>query len=330
MNPQESLLELRFDGNAVGPGRIPVLHLLAFLLSFDKVLKRVGRVLQGDSESLRKGRTPRSVERSVKLDLVSLREGSPAAVLGFERASTDPIFPEMDFGQEILERAVDGLRLVQEQDTEKALPVGYDHGVLKAWHDASKLFRKGIVSVHFALRGRNTLIRTPFSPAGFRQIQMHMQRPEVNLRTIEGRLVMADFKEVRRRFRIHPSVGEPIFCQFDEKQTNTVMRNMLKHIRVRGKALEDPASGKLVRITVESIESLEDEMNGDPPQLEPRTDSYTFWDSPSLEDLADEQCVEPVTNVEVLFGTWPGEKDDGFEAAIDELRHSHTGHSHQS
>ena len=330
MNPQESLLELRFDGKAVGPGRIPVAHLLAFLASFDKVLKRVSRVLLGDSESVQRGRTPRSVEREVKLDLVSLREGSPAAVLGFERATMDPLFPEMDFGQEILERAVDGLRQVQEQDTKEALPVGYDHGVLKAWHDASKLFRKGISSVNFSLRGRNMLFITPFTLAGFRRIQMHMRGPEINIQTIEGRLVMADFKEVKRQFRIHPPVGEPIFCQFDEKQMNAVMTNIVKHIRVRGKALEDPTSGKLVRITVDSIESLEDGMNSDPAQLEPRTDSYTFWDSPSLEDLADEQCVEPVTDVEVLLGTWPGEKEDGFEAAIDELRHSQTGRSHQS
>ena len=141
---------------------------------------------------------------------------------------------------------------------------------------------------------------------------------------------MADFKEIRRQFRIHPPVGDPILCQFNEQQTNAVMRNILKYIRIEGKAVEDPVSGRLVRIAVDSIESLEDGFDGDPPQPEQRTGTHTFWDSPTLEDLANTQCVEPVTNVEVLVGIWPGDKDDGFEAAIDELRHSDTGYSHQS
>ncbi len=49
--------------------------------------------------------------------------------------------------------------------------------------------------------------------------------------------------------------------------------------------------------------------------------SRSFWESPSLEDLAHSQNVQPVPDVRSLFGTWPGEEDDGFEAAIDELRH---------
>lgn len=46
-----------------------------------------------------------------------------------------------------------------------------------------------------------------------------------------------------------------------------------------------------------------------------------FWQSPTLEELAQAQGVSPIADVRVLFGTWPGEPDDGFEALIDELRH---------
>ena len=41
----------------------------------------------------------------------------------------------------------------------------------------------------------------------------------------------------------------------------------------------------------------------------------------SLDELAREQGVKPVEDARELFGTWPGEIDDGFEDAIDELRH---------
>ena len=46
-----------------------------------------------------------------------------------------------------------------------------------------------------------------------------------------------------------------------------------------------------------------------------------FWQSPTIEELALAQNVQPMGNVEVLFGTWPGDEDDDFEAAINELRH---------
>ena len=49
--------------------------------------------------------------------------------------------------------------------------------------------------------------------------------------------------------------------------------------------------------------------------------SRTFWESPTLEELARSQNVEPMADVQPMFGTWPGQENDGFEAAIDALRH---------
>ena len=43
-------------------------------------------------------------------------------------------------------------------------------------------------------------------------------------------------------------------------------------------------------------------------------------ESSTLEELAKSQNVKPM-DVGAWFDTWPGEKDDGFEEAIDELRH---------
>ena len=47
-----------------------------------------------------------------------------------------------------------------------------------------------------------------------------------------------------------------------------------------------------------------------------------FWESPALEELARAQNVQPLTDVQVLFGTWPGDEDDGFEEQVDDLRHA--------
>lgn len=48
---------------------------------------------------------------------------------------------------------------------------------------------------------------------------------------------------------------------------------------------------------------------------------YVFLESPSIEELAESQSVKPIADISSLFGTWPGEADDGFEDIIDELRH---------
>ena len=48
---------------------------------------------------------------------------------------------------------------------------------------------------------------------------------------------------------------------------------------------------------------------------------WSFWESPTVEELARLQNISPIEDVSVLYGTWPGEPNDRFEEAIDELRH---------
>ena len=48
---------------------------------------------------------------------------------------------------------------------------------------------------------------------------------------------------------------------------------------------------------------------------------WSFWESPTVEELARLQNVGPIEDIGFLYGTWPGELGDGFEEAIDELRH---------
>lgn len=74
MNEQCPLLEIRFDGSAIGPGKISVSHLLRFLASLNKEFHRVRRVLAGDPESIPKGRLPPHLKNAVELELVSLTQ----------------------------------------------------------------------------------------------------------------------------------------------------------------------------------------------------------------------------------------------------------------
>jgi len=324
MIDNEPYLTIRFDGKAVGPGRIPVQHLLRFLNNLNKALHRTGLVLLGESESIKRGRQPGSIKEEVALDLVLLTHGSPAAVLGFERCQTQHALPGFDFGQEIIEKAIAGLDLCQYPDD--SLPPGYDTGVLMAWRDAGVLFSQGIDNIAFKLNNRKTPLETSFTFEGFNRIQERIKGPQTNIRTIEGRLLMADFKEHGTRCRIHPSVDEPVLCLFKEDQKDEVLENILQFVRIVGEAKEDPVTEKIASIKIHDIERLEDRDNEAMDLLPLGTPiSNDFWESPSLDELAFAQNVKPLIDVGVLFGTWPGEADDGFEDAIDVLRHSRQG-----
>jgi hypothetical protein len=48
-----------------------------------------------------------------------------------------------------------------------------------------------------------------------------------------------------------------------------------------------------------------------------------FQQSPSLEELAVSQGVDPISDVSEIVGTWPGTDDDGFEEDILALRKVH-------
>ncbi len=56
-------------------------------------------------------------------------------------------------------------------------------------------------------------------------------------------------------------------------------------------------------------------------RIEPVASPRSFWEPASIDELIKEQRVEPVNDLSVLYGSWPGESDDGFEEAIDRLRH---------
>ena len=321
MKNTEPFLKIQFDGEAIGEGKIPVAHLLRFLTHLTKAVQRTGRVLTGDAESVRRGPQPRSIREEVALDLVLLTHGSPAAVLGFERRQTEQSLPDMDLGLEILEKAIAGLSEIQEPG--EHLPAGCDAGVLMAWRDAGVLFTQGIKQIKFTLNHREPPLKAAFTPAGFTCIQQRIQGPQTNIRTIEGRLLMADFKEHGTRCRIHPAAADPVLCLFDEAQKDEVLEDMLQFVRIVGEAKEDPVTGKITSIKIHDIERLEEREN-EAADLLPRGTpvEYGFWDSPTLEELAQAQQVEPITDIRPLFGSWPGELDDGFEETIDALRHS--------
>ena len=318
MSNPDPLLSVRLEGDGIGPGRIGVGHLTRFLENLNKALLRTGQVVRGEPESSRKGRKRKSLKEETELDLVLLAQGSPSTVLGFERHAQRPL-PGMDVGVGILQRALEGLNMVQQPGA--ALPMGFDSGVLMAWRDMGVLFEMGCSRITFDLNHRAQRLTSSYTPAGLRRIQRRIQGPTTNVRTIEGRLLMADFREHGTRCRVHPSVGEPVLCLFDREQASEVLEDILHYVRIVGEASEDPTTGRIASIKIHDIQRLEareDEQAELLPQGSPLPSG--FWESPTLEELAEAQGVQPVRDISALFGSWPGEADDGFEESVLALR----------
>lgn len=311
-------LTIQISGKPIGPGRIPVPLLMRLLSEFNKALHRTGMVLLGEAESVKRGPRQRSIRDEIALDLVLLTHGSPDTVLGFERAPGQQAFDGIDFGVQVFEKSLQGLAEIQGPG--EGLPVGYDAGTLLAWRDLGVLFEQGINEISFSLNHRPQRLSTAYSKPGYRRIQERIKGPETNIRTIEGRLLMADFKEHGTRCRVHPSIGEPVICLFDEVQKDEVLENILYYVKVIGEAKEDPITGKINSIRIQDIQRLEDREEGS--DLLPRGTPLPtdFWQSPTLDQLVELQGVRPLADIASLFGTWPGDPDDGFEEAVRTLR----------
>lgn len=326
MSRRRPLLSIRLEGKAIGEGRIGANHLITLLSQLNKAFLRSSQVLQGTIDSMRRGPKENKIKELLALDIVSLTHGSTATVLSFERSSEPKHLKDMDAGLKIMESAIIGLDEVQKPAA--VLPPGYDVGVLMAWRDLGTLFDLGVSKIQFTLSHSEKPQVTVFTPPGYQAVQQRIQGPQINIRTIEGRLLMADFKEHGTRCRVHPAVGEPVLCLFDKECKEEILENILHYVRIKGEAREDSMTGKITSIKIHDIQKLE-EQEGESAEFLPQGTPITsdFWQSPSMEELAVSQGVRPMSDVNIIFGTWPGSEDDGFEEDILALRKTRTKES---
>ena len=319
MGTQEHFLSIRLAGQSIGSARIPVNHLIRLLEGFHKALFRTGRVLQGQADSVRRGPVQHSIKDEIALDLIEITHGSPATVLCLDRSCGQQQFECMDFGMEIIEKCLKGLESVQTDASE--LPPGFDAGVVMAWRDLGVMFELGVSEMRFSLNHSPHPLAVDYTTSGYQRVQERILAPRTNIRTIEGRLLMVDLKEHGTRCRVHPSIGDPILCLFDDSRKEEVLENITRYVKVIGEAKEDPVSGKVTSIQLHDIqrmESREEERKDLLPQGTPLPND--FWQALSLDELAESQAAVPLQDVSVLFGTWPGDIDDGFEELISNLR----------
>ncbi|MBN1972580.1 MAG: hypothetical protein JW787_03005 [Sedimentisphaerales bacterium] len=317
-NRKKPFFSIRIEGPNIGPGRMRLADFLELANEITNAVERVGIVLSNTGLSSRRGARPKDLKKALSLDLVGFTQGSPAVLAYFERSDTQMLIEDVDFGNQIYTKWLEGLEEISRG--KEVLPQGYDVGVLLKMRDLGNLFGRGITQMDFSLNHRPKTITFKYTEKAVNQIRKHIAKPESMTYTIDGRLVMVDFKETGPIFRIHPAIGEPVMCKFAESFREEVYKNILKYVRIRGSAEKD-MQGKITEINIADIETLVSDSEGQLELTEKSLPSgIEFWQHHTVDELAIAQGIKAISNVDDLLGGWPGDVNDGFEEWISEMR----------
>jgi hypothetical protein len=311
---RNAYLTIRFEGPEVKPGRMRLDDFIQAASEFSIGAQRVALVLQ-HSPSVAEGRRPRELTQTLSLDLVGFTEGSPAAVVHLERTEPQMEIDEVDLGEKTYRVLLGGIDAVA--GPTDALPEGFDLGVLLKLRDLGKLFNKGVSRIEFQLNHRLRPAKAVYDPVKYERVRQRIARPEAQQVTLQGRLLMADFKETGRQIRIHPSIGQPVICHFDEALSQEVEECMRRYVRVTGRMVFTEV-GEPRWIELTDIDAIETSTG---TVAEPEsTWSYDFWENLSASEYATRQGVQPVRDIAALYGPGHAEDWEGFDEAVERWR----------
>jgi hypothetical protein len=306
-------LTIRFEGPEIKPGRMRLDDFIQAAREFSACAKRVALALH-QTPSTAKGRRPEEIVAALSLDMVGFTHGSPAAVVSFERTDNQKLLELADFGEETYKALLEGVELAGGNGN--VLPAGFDQGVLMKLRDIGKLFNKGVCRMEFTLNHRARPVIASFDLQKCDRIRQRIAQPEAQRQSIEGRLLMADFKETGRQLRIHPSAGAAIICKFPEGLSAEVEECVRQFVRVSGK-MEYHPTGEPRLMNIADIEQI------DTPATAPLNEtgtswSYDYWENLSAAEYARRQGVQPVSDFSALCGAGAAEDWEGFDAALEQ------------
>ncbi len=314
-------LKAHLEGPAVATGQIALRDLVHFGRQLQTALDRSARLIAGQTSSAQRGQPPRLIQQATALQVTSVEKGS--FTLNFELPRAQESLPGLDLGELALERLLSGLDIVR--GAEPDLPIGYDIGVLVAWRDLGRLINHGIERVSFDLRTSNGQKKATYDPPLHTRIIERIAGPDENRVVLEGRLLMADFKETGLRCRLHLPAGSAVSCQFDESLTEEIAQVLRHYVRVTGTAEIDQFTGEIRVMRIRDVEMLDYQRESTEPVGKPVRavrDEVDFWEGASIAELAETQQVLPMTSLDGLWGDfWPEDESvDDFIAAVRQWR----------
>jgi hypothetical protein len=252
------------------------------------------------------------VVASCTLEVVALSKGS--FELALDLPSEQLPLAGSSLGESAIEKVVFGIPVIESDAP--GLPEGYDKGVLFSLRDFGRVLVHGVESIDLRLKTRQRQTRVAVTSRTVARLSERIQGPISNLLTIEGRLMMADFKELGTRCRVHKPNGEAVNCTFDESLADTIQEMLRHYVRVSGEARVEPTTGRVASLRIADLEDVE-------ARAEPAMTltERSFWEPLNLSNLSDEQGVLPVADFADVFGAgsslWDTETD--FETFLEDV-----------
>jgi hypothetical protein len=297
-------LELRIEGPGVHPGTISVPDLVRICQAAQDAVNRQAEAMRG-GVSLRPGPKTTEVHDECTLELVGIEKGS--TILPFRFAKPQLALPEATtFGSDVIQSVVATVKRAGSARKQYE----FDPGVLASLKSLGEVLDKGRISkVEWIVPGRpgQKTTKAVFDKRVRNLVLEKMKTPSHRTEAVEGILEMADFKEQERKCRIHPPIGQPIVCSFDEGQEDKIYQWLRKPIRATGMARINPNTGRIDELHIEKIDIVEPLFTG----------GRDFFTERSMEELAEVQGVKPLKNAKAFTGGWPADED--VDAFLEEI-----------
>jgi hypothetical protein len=282
-------LTIRATGPAVSRGRISLSELSRIASGFQATIERIAVAIVGGRHL---GRHPKDIVDLVRLDFVAYRPGS--AALELERSSELTLFD--DILTDSFNALIRGIEEIQADPNR--LPRYFTPPVVNGLVTLSGgVSKRNIHAIEFIQAGSVRLVLNDDTRRTLKYAQKRSLEEETS---IVGRLHMGDFDPMGLRCRVDTHAGS-VYCDFDDDLRDSVFSLLDELVMASGTAELQP-DGTTVRVL-----HLVD-LSG----IETTT-------TKSLDQLAEEQGVQPIVSIDDLRGE-PVDDFDEFLRAVRSAR----------
>jgi len=293
-------LYVKMTGPKVGRARLSADDHAEIVKRTQQAVKRIGQVLYGE-QSHGQGRKRREIEELCELFVVDWKPGS--AIAEFELAQPpQQLIPFAHIGQESLKAFVAGMQVVGATAQPCARPpVGFDMGVLQTCESLGKVLEHGIDTVTFQSQNGEVSANAIYNSTGRDCIRRLLGQPtDLGLATKTGRLEMLS-GHGRLTGRFWEPDGTRWACYFKPEQLELLPDAWMHTVALTGRAVTE--EGREPSLAVESILIM-----GDAAEVEGATEAG-FWRSMPLDELAEQQGVSAVDDLDEIADLWPADDD---------------------
>jgi hypothetical protein len=291
------------NGPKVGKAKLSVSDLAEIIKRTQQALKRIGQVLYGQ-ESHGKGRKKKDIEQQCELFLVGWEEGS--AIAAFELGPQPDQLEIFGFvGDESAKALMAGMEIMAADSYDASrLPTGFDVGVLEAVESLGKVFEHGIDTISFSRDSRDFPEKALYSAKIREKIRTSLGQPALVGHSIKvGRLeVLNGHGGLKGTF--WEVDGSRWTCFFKNEHLDILSDAWMHKVKVTGRTIEE--EGKEKCIEVDSLFVIDDELSEETGSV---GEARSFWHTASLEELAEEQGIMTVADIDEISEYWPVDDD---------------------